>query len=662
MKIFKSKSILLAVAAIFLLMISASASCFAGQLEGAYKTAKRYNVGGQLTGVIMADPDGSGPLGLPARRNNFNDRGLLESTEVGFLEDWQDESISAIFWSDFSIYTEQLFTYDLYGRKLTELKTAVNQTNSVEQVLTQYSYDSLSRVVCKAVRMNVAAFSQNISNAENADSACYVGAEGNFGPDRITRYVYHHDYNVIVKELRAADTDIEQVYAEYSYNSLKLKTSVTDANGNYTKMEYDGFGRLEYTYFPEKSIVGAGSESASDFEKYTYDNNSNRISLIKRDGKIINYVYDKLGRVTRKDIPSSTTLDVHYAYDLRGLELNAKFDTNGNGKLDATDRGITREFYGFGEVKSETNNTSGVNYVTNYGYDANSNRTSLKYPDNLTFTYHYDGLDRVQYLKDNSASTLATQVFNNYGQTLYLNRANNANTTLEYDGIGRVNNLQHNLANTAHDVIFEYGYSPANQMTSLNTSNSLYQYSGTSPTESYTVNGLNQYTVVGSKGFGYDDNGNLTADGASAYYYDVENRLTSITGAKAATFKYDPTGRLYEYTAGGSTKRFAYDGDALIAEYNTSGTMLNRYVHGVGNDVPLVSYSGNNTASTNRQYLHANHQGSIIAQSNSSGVLAFSNTYNEYGIPATTNQGRFGYTGQLYLKESNYSAASISNI
>jgi RHS repeat-associated protein len=111
---------------------------------------------------------------------------------------------------------------------------------------------------------------------------------------------------------------------------------------------------------------------------------------------------------------------------------------------------------------------------------------------------------------------------------------------------------------------------------------------------------------------------------------------------------------LYEYTAGGITKRFVYDGDALIAEYNTSGTMLNRYVHGVGSDVPLVSYNGNSTASSNRQYLHANHQGSIIAQSNSSGVLAFSNTYDEYGIPASSNQGRFGYTGQLYLKEIDF--------
>jgi RHS repeat-associated protein len=110
-------------------------------------------------------------------------------------------------------------------------------------------------------------------------------------------------------------------------------------------------------------------------------------------------------------------------------------------------------------------------------------------------------------------------------------------------------------------------------------------------------------------------------------------------------------GKLYEYIAGGSTKRFVYAGDALIAEYNTSGSMLARHVHGIGMDVPVLSYSGSSTSSSAIQYLHANHQGSIVALTNSSGNLVKHNTYSEYGIPSTGNTGRFGYTGQVYLKE-----------
>ena len=110
-------------------------------------------------------------------------------------------------------------------------------------------------------------------------------------------------------------------------------------------------------------------------------------------------------------------------------------------------------------------------------------------------------------------------------------------------------------------------------------------------------------------------------------------------------------GKLYAYAAGGTTKYFVYDGDALIAEYNSSGTMLNRYVHAVGADVPVVAYNGSSTSPSNAQFLHANHQGSIIAHSHISGALQFKNTYDEYGVPNGSNQGRFGYTGQLYLKE-----------
>ena len=64
-------------------------------------------------------------------------------------------------------------------------------------------------------------------------------------------------------------------------------------------------------------------------------------------------------------------------------------------------------------------------------------------------------------------------------------------------------------------------------------------------------------------------NGNLTGDGSVSYGYDIENRIIGATGAKTATLKYDPMGRLYE-TSGGSAgiTRFLYDGDALVAEYD----------------------------------------------------------------------------------------------
>ena len=106
---------------------------------------------------------------------------------------------------------------------------------------------------------------------------------------------------------------------------------------------------------------------------------------------------------------------------------------------------------------------------------------------------------------------------------------------------------------------------------------------------------MNQYTQIAGTGaatLGWDANGNLTSDGTTTYAYDTENRLKTVTGGAGLTLTYDPLGRLYRVTSAGVTTQFVYDGDRLIAEYNASGTVLRRYVHGAGVDEPLVWYEG----------------------------------------------------------------------
>jgi RHS repeat-associated protein len=221
--------------------------------------------------------------------------------------------------------------------------------------------------------------------------------------------------------------------------------------------------------------------------------------------------------------------------------------------------------------------------------------------------------------------------------------------------------VQDDLAASSNDNSFVYSYNTANQLVGLDISNSVYHYLGNSGNAGqYQVNGLNQYTCVGGPSAGdcdsgsvitHDNNGNLTSDGDTTYVYDVENRLTSAVGVNNATLTYDPMGRLNSLTSGGIKTYFLYDGDALIAEYNTARSMTQRYVHGAGMDRPLVQYTGATTSASNRQFLHANHQGSVIAASNNTGEAQDTNTYDEYGVPSGANMGRFAYTGQIYLPE-----------
>jgi RHS repeat-associated protein len=188
---------------------------------------------------------------------------------------------------------------------------------------------------------------------------------------------------------------------------------------------------------------------------------------------------------------------------------------------------------------------------------------------------------------------------------------------------------------------------PAGCIASVSRDNDAYAWTGHyATTRAYTTNGLNQYSAAGSASFTYDSNGNLTSDGTRTYTYDSENRLVGATGG--VVLSYDPLGRLYQVSStAGPTTRFLYDGQALVGEY-VSGTMTRRYVHGVGADVPLLSYAGSNLSLPS--YLHADERGSIVAISDPWGAGTI-NTYDEYGIPGAGNTGRFQYTGQAWLPE-----------
>ena len=104
------------------------------------------------------------------------------------------------------------------------------------------------------------------------------------------------------------------------------------------------------------------------------------------------------------------------------------------------------------------------------------------------------------------------------------------------------------------------------------------------------------------------------------YAYDAENRLVTASGAHNATLSYDPLGRLFQIVSGSNTTQFLYDGDALVAEYNGSGAVLNRYVHGPQVDNPVIWYQGATVSAGTRNSLQVDHQGSVVSVASSTGL------------------------------------------
>lgn len=303
-------------------LLSGSAVVEAQAAPSPYTSATRYDAVGRVTGTIAPDPDGGGPLHYPAVRNSYDAAGRLSRVEKGELAAWQPEAVAPASWPGFTVLSSGETTYDALDRKLTE---TAKGSNGIATALNQYSYDNVGRLQCSVVRMNIAVYGALPTDA------CTLGTPGSFGPDRITRNTYDAA-GQLLKVTKAYLTTDQSDDVTYTYTPNGKQASVTDANGNIATLTYDGFDRLAKWSFPSPTTVG--QTSTTDYEAYTYDPNSNRLTQRKRDGRVITYAYDTLNRPTSKVVPdgcapiqvggcpaASATRDVYYSYDLLGHQL-----------------------------------------------------------------------------------------------------------------------------------------------------------------------------------------------------------------------------------------------------------------------------------------------------------------------------------------------------
>ncbi|MDQ0248410.1 RHS repeat-associated protein [Sphingomonas kyeonggiensis] len=598
-----------------------------GPLAGTADTiVYRYNADRELVGVVSPDPDGAGPRKPRAERLVRDGRGRVTLAEQGNVNSQSDAD-----WTGFASQQQLAIDYDIGDRTT---KRTASAGGAVYQV-TQYGYDAGGRPECTALRMNAATWGSLPA------SACTPGTAGTAGPDRITRNSYD-TANQLTKVQTAYGTADQSDEATSTYTNNGKIATATDGEGNKTSYEYDGFDRLSVTRFPVNA-AGAATSSATDYEQLGYDPAGNVTSRRLRDGQTITYGYDDLGRIASKTTPNNAYLDwdVAYSYDLLGRLKNA----TGNGYA------VNAFIYdALGRVVDEQNYNAG----TLHAYDLAGRQTRLTWSDGSHVDYDYSVTGEVTAIRENGATSgtgvLASYTYDDLGRRTGVTRGNGTTTSYGYDALSRLGSLTQDLAGSGYDFTNGFTYNPANQIASLTRSNDAYAWGGHYNVDRpYAINGLNQVTAAGVTPLGYDGRGNLTSSGGSSYDYTSENRMSSAPGV---TMVYEPAGGqlLQYYTGPAGDTRFAWSGSQMTAEYNsTSGTILRRYVWGPRTDEPVVWYEGSGTA--DRRWLHADERGSIVAVTNASGSVIGVNSYDEYGIPAAGNIGRFQYTGQAWLPE-----------
>lgn len=571
-------------------------------------------------GVIGPDPDGAGARVRVAERYSFDSASRIVKVERGTVTAATDAALTAMT----AMQTLDI-VYDANGNRIRETASSGSTTYNV----VQYGYDAQQRPTCTALRMNPATW------ASLPSDACTAATAGTDGPDRITRSTYDANDRVTLVETGVGST-IASTEVATAYTANGLTSYVTDGQGNRTTYIYDGHNRLSQTRYPV-TTVGANSSNTADYEQLTYDAGSRVTQRRLRDAQTIGLTYDNLGRLIARNMPGSEP-DATYSFDLAGRMTGA------------VQGGTTLSFItdALGRATSATGPQGTISYL----YDVAGRRTRLTYADGFYVGYDYDVIGNVTAIRENGAASgvgvLASYSYDTLGRRSSVAFGNGTSQTLAFDNASRLTSLTNDLASTAQDVAATFTYNTANQIASQTRNNDSYAWNGHYNVDrSSTIDGLNRIMVNGLTSIGYDGRGNLTSSGTSTYSYNADNLMLTAPGG--VTLSWDPLGRMAQLASSSATTKFAYDGINLIAEYNGSSVMQRRYVHGPGTDQPIVWYEGSGT--TDRRFLLADERGSIVSVSNASGTVLAINSYDEYGIPAASNLGRFQYTGQTWLPE-----------
>ena len=520
-----------------------------------------YDAARRPTTVIGIDPDGSGPLNRTASRTVYHEDGRIDYAQSGHAPSLNDPG-------GFVALTTSAKHYDTYGR----LTGDRFETDAGIEAAVHYVYDPAGRLQCTIQRMHALGSEPPV--------ACAVGS--GTPKHRVTRGYYDRAGRIYqVTRGYGTGAAVSETMGYHAGGQLRWSK---DAEGNTTHYDIDGHGRTWRVRYPEPDD-GAQS-SYTDYERTYYVSGTNLIDKVRqRDGSVIDYAYDAIGRT--ENVFTDGDEDVSFTYD--GFHRLKRIRSQG--------RTLT---YGY-DPKNRLNAETGSLGTTSYDFDIYGQVERVTYPGAGDFhvTYDHNVAGAVTHIREKGAQSgvgvLATYAYDQLGRRTSLTRGNGVRTTYGFDAGAQLNSLAFDLPNhKAYNRTVSFARNAAGQIVKATNNNAPYDPVVTIEDIVASFDDLNRLTAVGQASTTHDDLGNLTHDGQDAYAFDGLSRLTSVNGTQAK-LAYDPAGRLYEERTPSSRLYLSYAGGALIGEHAGSGAVQRRYVHGPGADEPLVWYEGSGT-------------------------------------------------------------------
>jgi RHS repeat-associated protein len=376
------------------------------------------------------------------------------------------------------------------------------------------------------------------------------------------------------------------------YTDLGLPGELVDANGNVTKLGYDGSGNLV-----SASLPGGATYS------YDYDASGNLTSMTDPLDLTTTFAYDLHNDVTSyTDAKGDTT---QYGYDAdknllsityaNGARQTYSYDPLGeaNQFINARGNAINSTYNSVGELTKQSF-ADGTSFT--FGYDTRGNLTSAKDGQGNTTTFVYGGdannpnnpdlLTEVEY----PDSTFLK--FSYYPGGLREQSVDQTGYTLNYtyDAADRLTALTAGIT-----PIVQYTYDSAGQLTQKDNGNNtrtVYTYDNAGNVLTITNYAPDHTTVNSFDNYSYDGQSNVLTDtnqdGKWVYTYDADSQLIGAVFTLNAT---DPDGLSaqnlqYVYDAAGN--RISETVNGVVTNYLTNN--VNEYTSSTEAGIGTTTY------------------------------------------------------------------------
>lgn len=495
------------------------------------------------------------------------------------------------------------FTFDGTGQVKTHIDTALRTTT--------YFYDNAERL-----------WKVTDTDSKNTefeyDPRSLITKIKDAGTQSAATQEYGFTYDALGRQLtqtRAGTT------MTYEYDAVGNRIKRVDYTGRETSYEYDNLNRLKKINYLQ-SLNGVAPATAIQITEYSYDDLS-RLSAATNEAGTVSFTYD-----SRNRIKTSTDVFGHVV----GYDYFEAFGTDNTKKVVKLDGSVHSTYY-FDDANRMNKMTDEIGAIYNFGYTDTNLLQTKTLPNNVVTTYNYDGMSRLKQLKQESATAILVNDNYGYNSAQQINQIAGLTQTrnFTYDNVDRLAGMTSPTLPTE-----SYNYDNVGNRNSSHRS------------ASYAYQPFNKLTSTASATYSYDANGNMLSKsdptGFWRYVWDSENHLVAVyKNNKSVRYQYDALGRRVSRRGKGVgvTAKYTYDGQDVILDESSEGTV--KYQNGLGIDNKLKI-----TSNGISRYFLQDHLGSTVGLTDSSGNLTSSASYDSFGNSTNNLTTRYQYTGREY--------------